>query len=100
MIRRLRDRLRPPGLTCVEVVALTTDYLEGALSPDAAARFESHIAACPNCTLYLDQLRTTMAAAGRLRASDLEPDVCDDLMRAFATWKRGGPGSDSRPTTS
>jgi anti-sigma factor RsiW len=42
-----------PGLTCVELVELVTDYLEGALSPSEHDRVERHLGACENCTRYV-----------------------------------------------
>jgi anti-sigma factor RsiW len=54
-------------MTCQELVELVTDYLEGALSPDDAARFEAHVAACVGCEIYVAQIRMTIAVmrAGR-----------------------------------
>ena len=50
-------------LACVEVVEIVTDYLEGALPAAEALRLERHLATCPGCTEYLEQLR---AIAGSL----------------------------------
>jgi predicted anti-sigma-YlaC factor YlaD len=52
-------------LTCREFVELITDYLEGALIPVEAARVASHLGSCRPCTLYLDQMQRTIAAADR-----------------------------------
>jgi anti-sigma factor RsiW len=54
-------------MSCQELVELVTDYLEGALPPEDVARFEAHVAACPGCEAYLEQMRTTIAVtrAGR-----------------------------------
>ena len=54
-------------LTCREVVELLTDHLEGALAPGERARVEEHLATCPDCTAYVEQLRTTIGVLGRLR---------------------------------
>ena len=51
-------------LACINVVELVTDYLEGALPAVEARRLERHLATCPGCTEYLEQLR---AIAGSLR---------------------------------
>jgi anti-sigma factor RsiW len=48
-------------MSCRELVELVTDYLEGALSPEDVARFEAHVAGCPGCAAYLEQMRTTIA---------------------------------------
>jgi anti-sigma factor RsiW len=77
-------------MTCRELVELVTDYLEGALPPEDVARFESHVAACPGCASYLEQVRTTIAVT---RASG---DVADSqavapLLAAFRDWHRRSP---------
>jgi anti-sigma factor RsiW len=48
-------------LSCQELVELVTDYLEGALAHEELARFEAHLATCPGCEIYLEQVRTTIA---------------------------------------
>ena len=52
-------RRRQP-LVCRELVALVTDYLEGALSRGGRTRFEAHLAGCEHCTLYIEQFRETV----------------------------------------
>ena len=81
----------PADLECRELVELVTDYLEGALAPDERLRFELHLAGCDGCTAYLDQLRATLRAVGRLSECSLHslPDrVLDRLLDAFRDWKR------------
>jgi anti-sigma factor RsiW len=58
-------------MTCRELVEIVTEYLEEALSDRNRLRFEAHLADCPHCRLYLEQMRLTITALGRLR--DLPP---------------------------
>jgi anti-sigma factor RsiW len=58
-------------MTCRELVEIVTEYLEEALSDRNRLRFEAHLADCPHCLLYLEQMRMTITALGRLR--DLPP---------------------------
>ena len=81
-------RLLTRKLTCREVVELVTDYLEDMLSRRDRRRFEAHIAGCEHCTEYLAQLRQTIEQTGRLREDDLDPAVRDELLDAFAEWRR------------
>ena len=60
-------------LTCVELVELVTEYLEGALATDAAERFEEHLTLCPACVAHFEQMRTTIEVTGSLRGDDLDP---------------------------
>ena len=39
-----------------EIVELITDYLEGAMDAELRASFEAHLAGCPHCTHYLEQV--------------------------------------------
>ncbi len=82
---------RRSELTCQELVELVTDYLEGALSPRERARFERHIRGCPLCTIYLDQMRLTIRALGRLPQETVSPAARDALMAAFREWRRERP---------
>ncbi len=75
-------------LTCAEVVELVTEYLEDRLAPEDVERFEEHLVFCDGCENYLDQMRTTIEATGRLREEDLPPDVQDRLLTAFRAWKQ------------
>ena len=76
-------------LTCKEVVELATEYLEGTLPPASRARFEAHLAECPGCRVYLDQLRKTMRVLGSLREEDagLSPRTVEALRGVFEGWK-------------
>jgi anti-sigma factor RsiW len=72
-----------PGLDCDQVVELVTDYLDGALDDDTAARFREHLAECPGCDTYLEQIRETVRTLGHVPAESLSPDAQRDLMQAF-----------------
>ncbi len=80
------SELRAPRLTCAEVVDLLTEYLEGALAALEHARVEAHLATCPACMTYVEQLRTTIGLAGRLREDEVPQHVRDELVRAFRDW--------------
>jgi anti-sigma factor RsiW len=83
---------RRAGLTCREVVELVTNYVEGALSRRDRRRFEAHIAACDGCEAYLEQMRLTIEALGRVPESSISPAARDELTAAFRDWRRAGQG--------
>jgi anti-sigma factor RsiW len=74
------------AITCQEVVALVTDYLDGALERDVHAALEVHLRDCEGCALYVEQMRTTarLAAAAEL---EQRPDS-SALLEAFRSFKR------------
>jgi len=79
---------KEPDLTCVELVELVTDYLEGSLGDAERTRFENHIGACQGCSNYLDQMRETIAVVGRIETDDLSDEARSELLAAFRGWKR------------
>ena len=83
----MRFRRRPADLVCRDAVQLMSDYLDGALPADDAARLERHLAGCVNCTEHLAQLRTIIATAGTAGPDDLAPEAVDELTDLFRRWR-------------
>ena len=75
-------------ITCQEVVELVTEYLEGALSAEDVARFEHHLTLCDGCVFYVEQIRMTIAAAGRIGEEHVPPEIRDELVAAFRDFRR------------
>ena len=82
--------LLTPDLACVEVVELVTDYLEGRLTRRQRRRFEKHLAGCPGCSAYLEQMRQTIAAAGLVEPEQLDPEALTELTDLFRRYKQDG----------
>jgi anti-sigma factor RsiW len=74
-------------LSCQELVELVTDYLEGALGPEERNRFEQHLAECGSCRAYLEQMRETIRAVGRLEPDALTPEAEQALRQTFRSWR-------------
>jgi len=75
-------------ITCHEVVELVTDYLDRALPADETSLFEQHINFCDGCIVYVEQMRSTVAAVGHVREEDVPPEAKERLMAAFREWRR------------
>jgi len=74
-------------------VEIVTDYLEGAMTDGERARFEGHLSKCGGCTRYLEQMRETVEASGRLRVDDVDAlgaGARDELLAAFRSFRSGG----------
>jgi len=56
-------------LSCREVSDFLGAYLDGDLRPDERARFDEHLAECPDCRTYLRQYEATIGLA---------KDACED----------------------
>ena len=78
----------PEHISCQEVVELVTDYLEGAMEPELVARFEHHLTLCDGCVWYVDQIRMTVEAVGRIGEEDVPPETRDGLVAAFRDFRR------------
>jgi anti-sigma factor RsiW len=74
-------------LTCAEVVEVITDYLERRMQAQDRERFEEHLAFCDGCSTYLEQMRLTIAATGRLRLGSLPAPFEERLVDAFRAWR-------------
>jgi anti-sigma factor RsiW len=75
-------------LPCQELVELVTEYLENRLPDPTRLRFDAHLAQCSGCRTYLEQMRQTIQALGRLPDESIEPEARDQLLEVFRDWKR------------
>jgi anti-sigma factor RsiW len=75
-------------LACRDIVELVTAYLEDALDTRDRERFEEHLVFCDGCGAYLEQMRTTITASGRLDDA-LPPELETRLLEAFRGWRAG-----------
>jgi predicted anti-sigma-YlaC factor YlaD len=78
-------------MTCQELSEIVTDYLEGAMSLQDRIRFDLHLAVCPECRRYVEQMRQTVEAVGRVPPEPIPPEVEAKLLERFRDWKRAGP---------
>ena len=76
------------GLTCHEMVEIITDYLEDALSAEDRRRVEEHLAICPGCANYLEQMRETIRLTGLLTEEQIPEEQKQELLEAFRGWTR------------
>jgi anti-sigma factor RsiW len=70
-------------MTCEEVAARVTDYLDGALSATDRARFEAHLETCDECRTYVAQFAQTLNALGALHGEGPDAERLDALLEAF-----------------
>ena len=77
-------------IQCREIVELVTSYLDGALPAAQAEEVEEHLAECPGCVAYLEQVRTTIALTGRLDVDEVPDALMDELLAAFRSARRRG----------
>ena len=78
---------RRRALVCRDAVELMAAYLEGGLAPAERDRLEAHLADCPHCSEYLDQLRVTIEALGHAGPDDLPDEALDELIGLYRRWR-------------
>ena len=76
------------ALICQEIVEVVTDYLEGTMDAELRASFEVHLAGCPHCTAYLEQMRAMIRLAGTIQAESLSEEFQAGLLAAFHDWRQ------------
>jgi anti-sigma factor RsiW len=74
-------------MTCQELSEIVTDYLEGAMPASDRARFDHHLALCPECRRYVEQMRQTVAALGRVPDEPIPAEIEAKLLERFRDWK-------------
>jgi predicted anti-sigma-YlaC factor YlaD len=75
-------------MSCRELVELVTEYFEGGLGQPERMRFEEHIAVCPPCREYLEEMRQTIDMVGKLTEQSISPEAETELLHAFRNWRR------------
>jgi predicted anti-sigma-YlaC factor YlaD len=75
-------------LSCQELVEVVTDYLEGRLAEEDSARVDAHLALCPPCVQYIEQIRVLLRLGGEERDREV-PALVQHLLPAFRSYRRG-----------
>ncbi|HYJ76070.1 MAG TPA: zf-HC2 domain-containing protein [Kineosporiaceae bacterium] len=79
-------------VACRQVVELVTDYLEGDLPEPLRSAVERHLATCPPCVAYVEQMRTTAASLREVSVETISPGARAELVTAFRSLlPRRGP---------
>jgi len=80
------------AIRCLEMVEVVTEWTEGALGDDERAAIEGHLAICPACIAYVDQLRATTALAARLADPEVAEPAPDGVKsRLLAAFRASRP---------
>ena len=70
-------------LNCKSLVELVTDYLEQVLPSDLRKEVDGHLQDCPACRTYVEQMRVTIRATGKLAEEQIPSDVKQSLLQLF-----------------
>ena len=75
------------AMDCHQLVEAITDYLEGALPAEERAALDEHLAVCPDCRTYLEQMRQTIRLAGRITEASIPAAGRGELLAVFRSWR-------------
>jgi len=77
-------------LACREVVEILTAYAEGVLDAATSTRVRFHLALCPGCEIYLQQLTATARTLAALPLEPLPEETTSGLVRVYRDWVASG----------
>ena len=73
-------------ITCREFISFLLEYLDGALTPDEAKRFDAHLRRCDSCTAYLATYEMTIRMEKITSLED--PSIPEELVLAVTASRR------------
>jgi hypothetical protein len=87
-------------VTCQEVVARLSDYIDDALAPPLRSALEEHVANCHGCHIVLDSTQCTILLSHAARTTALTGESRRRLLRKLETACRdcGGPNGPAPGT--
>lgn len=77
-----------PTIRCVDFVEHVTEWEYGGLSDDVRSEVEEHLALCPDCVDYVQQLRATVSML-RGAMDEAPPPQARDAAMAFFRSRHG-----------
>lgn len=78
-------------MTCVELVELVTQYLDGQLSTEEREAFREHLRGCDGCTAYVEQIRALHRVAAAVPPERLSVDAEEQILELFRRWSDQHP---------
>jgi anti-sigma factor RsiW len=78
----IRDEKTIAGLSCTEVLARLSDYLDDDLAPAVRQQVEGHLRGCDGCARFGGEFRATVRSLrGHLARNDGLPEAVRERLR-------------------
>ena len=88
----MKGLLTRGDLDCMGVRKLSSEYLEGDLSPSRLQRFRAHLAECGPCKSFVEGLVSMVRALGGLPQTPLPPHLRSSILDRIAQERARGEG--------
>jgi len=75
-------------ITCQQVAALASAYLDDHLADEKKVRIVLHLAACNGCDVYVKQIASVRRVLGQLLKTAPDPQQRTRLRRAFSSRRK------------
>jgi hypothetical protein len=83
------------GLTCPQIFALLSEYLDAELPEDLCEKLSKHIEGCAPCVEFVESLRQSIAVCKEFRPEALPGPLAEEvrarLRSAYEGMKGAGP---------
>ena len=70
-------------LTCKQFLQELNDYLDPSIDPETKRHLESHVAACPNCSVVVDTTKRTIQVYKGMEPKTVPEDLKNRLWAAI-----------------
>ena len=78
-------------LTCKELFAELSEYLDGTVQEDVRRHLDKHVAECPNCWVVVDTTKKTLQIYKGMDPQPLPEELHSRLMKALDKKMSAGP---------
>ncbi|MGH7232883.1 MAG: anti-sigma factor family protein [Nitrospiraceae bacterium] len=78
---RSTARHRHSKAECIKILRNLSPYLDDELAAEVCREIHAHLGACPNCEVFLDSLRQTIALCRHAEPAPLSPPLKARLRR-------------------
>jgi anti-sigma factor RsiW len=83
------------GLSCEQIFALLSEYLDADLPPDLCERLTAHMKGCAPCLEFVESLRQTIVLCRQFQAEQLPVPLADHVRTKLRRAYQGFAGSQT-----
>ena len=89
-LERIARLFRRTELDCTDVRKMSSEYMEGNLSPSLMERFRAHISKCGPCQTFVDSLMSMVGMLTKMPKMSSPPTLNESIMNRIAEERNKG----------